>query len=148
KVESRLAQVILTIPPVKDSVNLHPSLQFATTVFSYQTSSIVGMYPTIIICIVHAQRSAMDTTLCSIDGSDSYYGREATFIALTTFRTAATRLGFCKGRCSPNEHERRTISRIGQKIIMIFNIDTLYKYLNSSTIFVQVPYQYSDTCIS
>ncbi|ESK88290.1 hypothetical protein Moror_14859 [Moniliophthora roreri MCA 2997] len=83
-----LAQVILTIPVVKDAINLHPSLQFATTVFSYQTSSIVGMYPTIIICLVHAQRSTMDTTLCSIDGSNGYYGREATSIALSSFRTA------------------------------------------------------------
>ncbi|EEB96450.1 hypothetical protein MPER_04416, partial [Moniliophthora perniciosa FA553] len=49
-VEDKLAQVILTIPAVKDAINLRPNLRFATTVYSYQTSSIVGMYPTIIIC--------------------------------------------------------------------------------------------------
>uniref|UniRef100_A0A0W0FXA6 Uncharacterized protein n=1 Tax=Moniliophthora roreri TaxID=221103 RepID=A0A0W0FXA6_MONRR len=83
-----LAQVILATPAVKDAINLHPGLQFAQTVFSYQSSSIVGMYPTIIICLVHAQRSAIDTMVYSADGSGSSDdGREVTSIAFSSFQT-------------------------------------------------------------
>ncbi|KAF9264600.1 hypothetical protein L218DRAFT_925955 [Marasmius fiardii PR-910] len=63
-----LAQVIQIAPDVRDAINRRPNLAFATNVFIYQTSSIVGMYPTVIICLVHANRSAMDTTLCTTTG--------------------------------------------------------------------------------
>ncbi|KAF9254891.1 hypothetical protein L218DRAFT_1009171 [Marasmius fiardii PR-910] len=60
-----LAQAILIAPPIKSALDASPSLTFAGNVFSEQTSSIVGMYPTIIICLVHTNRSALDTSLLS-----------------------------------------------------------------------------------
>ncbi|KAF9256585.1 hypothetical protein L218DRAFT_936449 [Marasmius fiardii PR-910] len=60
-----LAQAIPIAPSINDAIFARPGLAFAMEVFSYQTSSIVGMYPTIIICLVHAKRSAMDTALVS-----------------------------------------------------------------------------------
>ncbi|KAF9254466.1 hypothetical protein L218DRAFT_886199 [Marasmius fiardii PR-910] len=58
-----LAQVIIVAPDVHAGISAKPGLAFATNVFAYQTSSIVGMYPTIIICLVHVNRSSVDTTL-------------------------------------------------------------------------------------
>ncbi|KAK7037496.1 hypothetical protein VNI00_010988 [Paramarasmius palmivorus] len=83
-----LAQVITVIPSVKSALNADPNLRFATSVFSYQTSCIVGMYPTIIICLVHARRSVMDSsTLRSSEYHSSIRGRK-TPIALGGFRSA------------------------------------------------------------
>ncbi|EEB96832.1 hypothetical protein MPER_03961, partial [Moniliophthora perniciosa FA553] len=83
-----LAQAIQIAPSVKNSINAQANLRFATRVFSYQTSLIVGMYPTIIICLVHAQRSTMDTTVYSTNSSDSkVFGRRVP-ISLDSFRAA------------------------------------------------------------
>ncbi|KAI3621254.1 hypothetical protein WG66_014562 [Moniliophthora roreri] len=76
-----LVQAILTIPAVKDAINRHPGSQLAVTVFLYQTSSIVGMYPTIVICLVHTKRSTMDT----LYRSDHVQGVAS--ISLNSFRT-------------------------------------------------------------
>ncbi|KAK7440423.1 hypothetical protein VKT23_017061 [Stygiomarasmius scandens] len=56
-----LSQVILTIPSVGTAIAARRDMSFATTVFSHQTSSIVGIYPTAIICLVHSKRSIVDT---------------------------------------------------------------------------------------
>ncbi|KAG7097445.1 hypothetical protein E1B28_004790 [Marasmius oreades] len=61
-----LAQVIQIAPTVRDAINAKPNFRFATNVFIYQTSSIVGLYPTIIICLVHANKSAVNTTLYTV----------------------------------------------------------------------------------
>ncbi|ESK88281.1 hypothetical protein Moror_14860 [Moniliophthora roreri MCA 2997] len=83
-----LAQAIQIAPSVKNSINAQANLRFATRVFSYQTSLIVGMYPTIIICLVHAQRSTMDTTVYSTNPSDSkVFGRRVP-ISPSSFRAA------------------------------------------------------------
>ncbi|KAF9266196.1 hypothetical protein L218DRAFT_858698, partial [Marasmius fiardii PR-910] len=66
-----LAQVIEVAPVVRDAINLRPNLRFATNVFIYQTSGIVGLYPTLIICLVHTDRSAMNTTLYTVTERDS-----------------------------------------------------------------------------
>ncbi|KAF9254468.1 hypothetical protein L218DRAFT_1045587 [Marasmius fiardii PR-910] len=66
-----LAQVILIAPSIKGPLDASPSLTFAGNVFSEQTSSIVGMYPTFIICLVHTNRSAMDTSMFSAGTEDS-----------------------------------------------------------------------------
>ncbi|KAF9255718.1 hypothetical protein L218DRAFT_967040 [Marasmius fiardii PR-910] len=58
-----LAQAIPIAPAIDAAIFARPNLAFAMQVFSYQTSVIVGMYPTIIICLVHTKRSAMDTVL-------------------------------------------------------------------------------------
>ncbi|KAF9255715.1 hypothetical protein L218DRAFT_1081709 [Marasmius fiardii PR-910] len=60
-----LAQAIGIAPSINDAIFARPDLAFAMLVFSYQTSVIVGMYPTIIICLVHAKRSAMDAVVIS-----------------------------------------------------------------------------------
>ncbi|ESK88283.1 hypothetical protein Moror_14862 [Moniliophthora roreri MCA 2997] len=85
-----LSQAIQNAPAVKAAINAKPNLRFATNVFIYQTSCIVGMYPTIIICLVHAQRSAMDTTLYSTNGRDTKNaGRRGVPISLGSFRAVA-----------------------------------------------------------
>ncbi|KAL0568481.1 hypothetical protein V5O48_013500 [Marasmius crinis-equi] len=56
------AQSILSLQSVNNSIEPHGNLSFATTVFTFQTSAFVGMYPTAIIWLVHANRSYSENT--------------------------------------------------------------------------------------
>ncbi|KAE9410414.1 hypothetical protein BT96DRAFT_1011960 [Gymnopus androsaceus JB14] len=61
-----IAQIVLTVPSVSIPIEASPGLSLSTLMFSYQTSSIVGMYPTAIICLVHSRHSMAETSYYSV----------------------------------------------------------------------------------
>ncbi|KAI0668138.1 hypothetical protein C8Q78DRAFT_277316 [Trametes maxima] len=64
-----LVQAIGSLRSVNDSIDKHPAISFGFMIYDYMTSIIVGMYPTIIVILVHSKcsiledRSLGDTTL-------------------------------------------------------------------------------------
>ncbi|KAE9397504.1 hypothetical protein BT96DRAFT_823255 [Gymnopus androsaceus JB14] len=57
-----MAQIVLPVPSVRIPIEASSGLTLSTLMFSYQTSSIVGMYPTAIICLVHSRHSMAETS--------------------------------------------------------------------------------------
>ncbi|KAI0643444.1 hypothetical protein C8Q79DRAFT_1012723 [Trametes meyenii] len=56
-----LVQVILTVKPVHASVAKHPNVGFGLTIWDFNTSVIVGMYPTLIVILAHSKHSILHT---------------------------------------------------------------------------------------
>ncbi|KAI0666687.1 hypothetical protein C8Q78DRAFT_445003 [Trametes maxima] len=54
-----LLQVILTIKAVHASVVKHPSISFGFTIWDFNTSVIVGLYPTIVVILAHSKHSVL-----------------------------------------------------------------------------------------
>lgn len=54
-----LVQVILSLDSVNNSVNQNERLIFAFTIYEYITSSIVGIYPTLVVVLVHSKNSIL-----------------------------------------------------------------------------------------
>ncbi|KAI0091407.1 hypothetical protein BDY19DRAFT_930296 [Irpex rosettiformis] len=56
-----LAEVLLNIGVLDGAINKNPRLDFALEVYDFQTSSIVGIYPTVVVILVHTQCFMLDT---------------------------------------------------------------------------------------
>ncbi|KAL0572165.1 hypothetical protein V5O48_009793 [Marasmius crinis-equi] len=70
-------QTILSLQSVSSLIGQHRNLSFATTVFTFQTSALVGIYPTIIIWLVHTNRSYSETISQSINGTTAHIARRS-----------------------------------------------------------------------
>ncbi|KAI0681973.1 hypothetical protein BC835DRAFT_1300986, partial [Cytidiella melzeri] len=56
-----LLEVIFNFNSVVDAISAHPGLAFALEIYSFTTSSIVGIYPTIVVILVHTQGSLLNS---------------------------------------------------------------------------------------
>ncbi|KAI0643437.1 hypothetical protein C8Q79DRAFT_1012717 [Trametes meyenii] len=54
-----LVQVVGSLGSINDSIDRHPSIAFGFTVYDYMSSLIVGMYPTIVVLLVHSKHSVL-----------------------------------------------------------------------------------------
>ncbi|KAI0683884.1 hypothetical protein BC835DRAFT_1294818 [Cytidiella melzeri] len=71
-----LAEVLLNIGVLDGAIATNPRLGFALEVYDFQTSTIVGIYPTIIVILVHTQCFLLDphgntTTMSSMNFDSS-----------------------------------------------------------------------------
>ncbi|KAI0345928.1 hypothetical protein BDW22DRAFT_928458 [Trametopsis cervina] len=55
-----LAEVILGFGALNQKVSGHPNLAFVMEVYAFTTSSIVGIYPTVVVILVHTHCSILD----------------------------------------------------------------------------------------
>ncbi|KAI0773066.1 hypothetical protein BD413DRAFT_656267 [Trametes elegans] len=54
-----LVQVVGSLASVNDSINKHPTIAFGFTIYDFMTSCIVGMYPTVVVILVHSKHSVL-----------------------------------------------------------------------------------------
>ncbi|KAI0668145.1 hypothetical protein C8Q78DRAFT_980296 [Trametes maxima] len=67
-----LVQVVSSIASVNASIDRHPAISFGFTVYQFMTSLIVGMYPTVIVILMHSKHAFLRPG--TTHGATSYTG--------------------------------------------------------------------------
>ncbi|VDB86988.1 unnamed protein product [Peniophora sp. CBMAI 1063] len=70
-----LSAVVDDVGNVPDLETSTPQLAFASTIWTYMTSHILGIYPVLVVILVHSQKSYIDGVTNSSSGSGTLYSQ-------------------------------------------------------------------------